>query len=61
VLVSEDEIAAAMAWALAEHHMVVEGGGAVALAALLSGKMAGLGRHAACVLSGGNVRGSVPS
>lgn len=55
VLVSEDEIAAAMAWALREHHLVVEGGGAVGLAALLSGKAAGRGRPVAVVLSGGNV------
>lgn len=55
VLVSEEEIAAAMAWALAEHHLVVEGGGAVGLAALLQGKVAGLGRQVAVVLSGGNV------
>jgi len=55
VLVSEDEIAAAMAWAREEHHLVVEGGGAVGLAALLHDKVAGLGRRAAVVLSGGNV------
>jgi threonine dehydratase len=55
VLVGEEEIAAAMAWALAEEHLVVEGGGAVGLAALLEGKVAGLGRQVVVVLSGGNV------
>lgn len=60
VLVSEAEIAAAMVWARAEHHLVVEGGGAVGLAALLSAKVANVGRHVVVVLSGGNV-GQVPS
>ena len=55
LLVGEGEIAAAMVWALEEHHLVVEGGGAVGLAALLHGKVAPLGRHVAVVLSGGNV------
>jgi threonine dehydratase len=54
-LVSEDEIAAAMAWALREQHQVVEGGGAVGLAALLSGKVQNLGRRVAVILSGSNV------
>jgi threonine dehydratase len=55
VLVSEEEIARAMAFALERHHLVVEGGGAVGIAALLSGKVARLGQHVAVVLSGSNV------
>ena len=59
VLVSEEEIASAMNFALEEHHLVVEGGGAVALAALISGKVKHLGKHVAVVVSGGNVDMSV--
>jgi threonine dehydratase len=44
-----------MAFALYRHHLVVEGGGAVALAALLQGKVRGLGESVVLVLSGGNV------
>jgi len=59
VLVSEEEIASAMNFALEEHHLVVEGGGAVGLAALISGKVKNLGKHVAVVISGGNVDMSV--
>ena len=55
VLVSEEEIAGAMAFALEKHHLVVEGGGAVGIAALLSGKVERLGQRIAVVVSGGNV------
>jgi len=55
LLVSEEEIAAGMAFALQEHRLVVEGGGAVGIAALLSGRAAGLGERVAVVVSGGNV------
>ena len=55
LLVTEAEIAAAMAFALEHHHLVVEGGGAVALAALLADKVGVLGKHVGVVLSGGNV------
>ena len=55
VLVSEEEIAAAMAFALEEHHLVVEGGGAVGIAALLGQKVEGLHGSTAIVISGGNV------
>ncbi len=58
LLVSEEEIAAAMEWARAEHGLVVEGGGAVGLAALLSGRAAGPGQNLAVILSGGNVEAS---
>jgi threonine dehydratase len=55
VLVSEEEIAGAMAFALEKHHLVVEGGGVVGIAALLYGKVERLGKHVAVVVSGGNV------
>ena len=55
VLVSEHEIAAAMTFALSKHHLVVEGGGAVGIAALLNGKVQHLGENIVVVVSGGNV------
>lgn len=55
LLVSEEEIAAAMAFALAQQRLVVEGGGAVGLAALLHDKVGVVGRNIAVVLSGSNV------
>ena len=54
VPVSEDEIADAMAFALDEHRLVLEGGGAVAVAALLAGRLRAEGPVAA-VVSGGNI------
>ena len=55
VLVSELEIAAAMFFALERHHLVVEGGGAVGIAALRAGKLQRLGKNVAVVISGANV------
>lgn len=55
VLVPEEAIAAAMRWMLLEHGQVVEGGGAVTIAALLSGAVEVDGRPTALVISGGNV------
>jgi len=55
VLVSEEEIAAAMAFALERHHLVVEGSGAVGIAALRAGKLQHLGERVAVVISGANV------
>ncbi len=49
VVVSDEEVAAAVAFAFAELKLVVEPGGAVALAALMTGKVG------VAVLSGGNV------
>jgi threonine dehydratase len=54
VLVSEAEIAHAMVYALRHEKVVVEGGGAVALAALLTHKVDVAGKTVACVVSGGN-------
>jgi threonine dehydratase len=55
VLVTEEEIAAAMQFALSAHHVLAEGGGAVALAAVLAGKTGPLTGPVAIVVSGGNV------
>jgi threonine dehydratase len=55
VLVSEGAIAEAMAVALEQHHMVVEGAGAVGIAAVLHGKAGIMGRNVAVVVSGCNV------
>ncbi len=55
VLVSDEEIAEAMVFALQEHRVVVEGGGAVGIAALLSGKVPETHGSVAVVVSGGNV------
>jgi len=53
--VSDQEVAGAVAFAFRELKLVVEPGGAVALAALLSGKIDVKGKVAVAVLSGGNV------
>lgn len=55
VLVSDEEIAEAMVFLLQEHRLVVEGGGAVGIAALLSGKVRETQGSVAVVVSGGNV------
>jgi threonine dehydratase len=55
VTASEQEVAAAVAFAFRELKLVVEPGGAVALAALLAGRIEAAGRIAVVVLSGGNV------
>ena len=55
VLVSEDEIAAAMAHCYWHEQQIVEGGGAVGIAALLAGKIDAPGERIVVVLSGRNV------
>ena len=55
VAVSEDEIAAAMAFAARHLRLVVEPGGAVALAAVLTGRAGALTERSVVVISGGNV------
>ena len=52
--VSEEEVVAALRWAWAEHELIVEPGGAVALAALLAGKVEIVAETVA-TLSGGNI------
>jgi threonine dehydratase len=54
-MVSEEEIAGAMAFALEEHHQVVEGGSATCIAALLYQKLDRLNKNVAVVVTGGNV------
>lgn len=55
VAVSEEEVAAAMRFAFSTLHVVVEPGGAVALAALLAGKAGDVPDDSVIVISGGNV------
>ncbi len=59
VVVTEDDIATAMAFAFSELHVIVEGGGAVGLAALLTGRWHDGAlpeeRPVVVVVSGGNV------
>jgi Threonine dehydratase len=53
--VTDEEVQAAMAYAFTVLKLVVEPGGVVGLAAVLSGKLPVQGRTVAVVLSGGNV------
>lgn len=55
LVVSEAEVRAAMRFAFTHLKLVVEPGGAVALAALLAGKLPTQGATTAIILSGGNV------
>jgi threonine dehydratase len=55
LVVSQDEVRAAMRYAFRVLKLVVEPGGAVALAALLSGKLDDRYKSVAVMLSGGNV------
>lgn len=57
VLVAEEEIASAMRFLVDVQGWVVEGGGAVGVAALLQGAIPRDGKVAAVVVSGGNVDG----
>jgi threonine dehydratase len=55
VTTTDAEVGAAVAFAFRELKLVVEPGGAVALAALLAGRIDARGKTVAIVLSGGNV------
>ncbi|MFY3742286.1 threonine ammonia-lyase [Anaeromyxobacter sp. Red801] len=56
VTVSEEEIASAILYLLEKEKTVAEGAGAVAVAALMNRRAAGLeGRRAAAIVSGGNI------
>ncbi len=59
ILVSEHEIARAIAFAWYKHHQIIEGSGAVTLAALLAGKTSSL--PAVAIISGGNINPQVHS
>ena len=54
IAVSEDEVADSVRWAWAEHQLMVEPGGAAALAIFLAGKAA-VKENMVILLSGGNV------
>lgn len=58
VLVSEDQITAAMRWMVDVQGWIVEGGGAVGIAAMLHDVLPRDNRMTAVVVSGGNVDGS---
>jgi threonine dehydratase len=55
VVVTDEDVYAAMRFAFLRLKVVVEPGGAVALAAVLSGKFDARGKVVGIVLSGGNV------
>mgnify|MGYP001556485909 CR=1 FL=1 len=55
VVASDAEVGVAVAWAFRELKLVCEPGGAVALAALLAGRIEARGKTVVIVLSGGNV------
>jgi len=55
VTASDEEVGAAIAFAFRELKLVVEPGGVVGLAALLSGRLDAQGKNVVIVLSGGNV------
>ena len=60
VLVSEEQIAAAMRALIDEHHLIVEGSAAITIAALDSGQLGDLrGRRVVALLCGRNVSSSV--
>jgi threonine dehydratase len=59
LVVSDAEVRAAMRFAFANLKLVVEPGGAVALAAVLSGKIDTQGKNTVVVISGGNVDGEL--
>jgi len=55
ILVSEEEIMNAISFMLYKHNQIIEGAGAVGIAAILSGKVKKPGKNIAVVLSGGNI------
>ena len=59
LVVSDAEVLAAIAFAFTHLKLVLEPGGAVALAALLAGKLDARGKVVGAVLSGGNVDAAV--
>ncbi len=55
ICVDEDEITTAIRSLAEQQKLVVEGGGAVGVAALLAGKIEAAGLDIVCILSGGNI------
>ncbi|MEM8572988.1 MAG: pyridoxal-phosphate dependent enzyme, partial [Pseudomonadota bacterium] len=59
LVISDDDALAAMAFAYREMRIVLEPGGAAALAAILTGKLETKGRYIVATLSGGNVDNAI--
>lgn len=55
VTVTDDEVAAAILALIEKHKLVVEGAGAVAVAAVMFNKVPVQGKKTVCLLSGGNI------
>lgn len=55
VTVSDDEIASAILFLMEKQKLVAEGAGAVAVAAVMSGKLPVKGKKVVCLVSGGNI------
>jgi len=55
IAVTENDIAEAIAYLHREHHQVVEGSGAIGIAALLAGKIPVEGKRTGVVISGANI------
>ncbi len=55
LLISENEIAAAIRWAVEKHHKVIEGAAGVALAACMKHRERFTGKKVAVVICGGNI------
>ena len=53
--VLESDIARAIAFLHSKHHQVVEGAGAIGVAAILAGKIPLKGKRVGVVISGGNI------
>jgi threonine dehydratase len=53
--VTEDDLAAAIAGLVEHEHLVAEGAGAAAIAALVGGRVEVRGRRVAAILSGSNI------
>lgn len=56
LLVSEEDIAAAMAFLFVEHRLVVEGAGAVGVAAVMTRQAGIAGKNTAIIVSGNNIQ-----
>jgi len=55
ILLSEDEIAEGMAFALNREHLIMEGAGAMGIAALLARKLKAIRGRVVSIVSGGNI------
>ncbi len=55
VLVSEDELVAGLRGLVAHEHLIAEGAGVAAIAAVLAAKVGARGRTTAAILSGANI------